>query len=91
MIGVDYKLFWKLNPKTLSPFIKAFELKQKHDDHLAWQQGAYIRMAILSSMDTKNKYPEKPMLANKPTQEKQVVMSPTEIRDKMMKQLNGNR
>ena len=28
-IGVDYGLFWRLTPKKLEPFLKAYESKQK--------------------------------------------------------------
>lgn len=62
-IGVDYDLFWTLTPKSIQPFYKAFSLRQKHDDELAWQQGAYIRMAIASTISDKQKYPSKPMSA----------------------------
>lgn len=57
MIGVDYDLFWSLNPKSLTPFIKAFELKQKYDDSQAWLHGMYIKLAITSSLSKSSKYP----------------------------------
>ena len=60
LIGVDYNVFWELNPKTLKPFHKAFVLGQELDDANAWSSGLYIRMAIASVMDSKSKYPEKP-------------------------------
>lgn len=62
MIGVEYNLFWTLNPKSLSPFIKAFELQQINEDRLCWQSGLYIRLAIASVMDSKVKYPSKPTI-----------------------------
>lgn len=61
MIGVNYDLFWSLNPKSLSPFIKAFNLKQEYDDWMAWRNGLYIQMAIGSVLNEKNKYPTKPL------------------------------
>ncbi len=79
MIGVDYDLFWTLNPKSLSPFIKAFELKQKYDDAMAWRSGAYIKMAIASSLAKGNKYPTKPF-SDTGSRE----MTPQEIKEKMM-------
>lgn len=60
MFGVDYDLFWRLNPKTLAPFIKAFSLRQKYDDTIAWQTGLYIRTAIASYFNKEVKYPTKP-------------------------------
>lgn len=80
MIGVDYDLFWTLNPKSLSPFIKAFNLKQEYDDSMAWRQGAYIKMAIASALDKRTKYPNKPF-ADKG---KEVNMTPQQIKEKMM-------
>jgi hypothetical protein len=65
MIGVDYDLFWKLNPKSLEPFIKAFSLKQKYDDTVAWYSGMYVKMAIASSFNKSAKYPSVPMTSEK--------------------------
>lgn len=79
MIGVDYDLFWTLNPKSLSPFIKAFELKQDYDDELAWRLGAYVKVAITSSLGDSN-YPEQPF-SKKRTKK---YMTPDEIKEKMM-------
>lgn len=62
MIGVDYELFWVLNPKSLSPFVKAFNLKQQHEDFMAWQYGKYVKMAIVSSLNKDSKYPDKPLM-----------------------------
>lgn len=60
MIGVDYELFWTLNPHSLSPFIKAFELKNNHNDLENWRLGIYIREAVKSALDNKVKYPKEP-------------------------------
>lgn len=81
MIGVDYDLFWTLNPKSLSPFVKAFDLKQKYDDRLAWQTGAYIRYAIASVLSKGNAYPQEPFSSKGVQRE----MTPEEIKEKMMR------
>lgn len=81
MIGVDYDLFWTLNPKSLSPFIKAFELKQDYDDEFSWRLGTYIRMAIASSLSKDSKYPEKPF-SYQP--KGATTMTPEQIKEKMM-------
>lgn len=65
MMGVAHDLFWKLNPKSLSPFIKAFELKRKYDDEMSWMQGLYIQMAVGGIISKKSKYPENPLLSGK--------------------------
>lgn len=62
MMGVDYELFWKLNPKTLQPFIKAFELEEERKDVWAWQQGLYIQVAVASNFNKEVKYPSTPFL-----------------------------
>ena len=85
MMGVDYELFWTLNPKSLSPFNKAFDLKQKYDDGISWQNGYYIRMAIASAMSKEAKYPTRP-LSTKDVQK--VEMSSEEIKRKFMTQAN---
>lgn len=61
MMGVEYDLFWTLNPKSLTPFIRAFELKNEYEDRLMWQNGLYVRMAIATLFDKKAKYPEQPL------------------------------
>jgi len=82
MIGVDYDLFWTLNPKSLSPFTKAFSLKQDYDNTVAWSQGLYIRLAIASCLDGKVKYPNKPL--NRGSSE---PMSTEEIKRRMLAQM----
>lgn len=62
MIGVDYGLFWELNPITMRPFVKAFELQQKQNDAAMWKQGYYIRLAVASCLDSKVKYPQSPVM-----------------------------
>lgn len=61
MIGVEYDLFWTLNPKSLNPFVKAFELEQKQKDSENWQLGMYIKLAVGSSLNAKIKYPKEPL------------------------------
>ena len=62
MIGVEYEKFWEFNPKTLTPFIKAFSLKQQYDDSMAWRVGQYNRMAVASVFNKSITYPRKPFL-----------------------------
>lgn len=64
MIGVDYDLFWELNPKSLSPFIKAFKLKQNYDDSMNWSLGRYFQVAVASVLSKETKYPSEPFMAN---------------------------
>lgn len=96
MIGVDYELFWTLNPKTLSPFIKAFSLRQQYDDTLAWNNGRYIALAIASNFSKEQKYPRQPLLKDrnvdeilKPkSEEEKAKESQEEIKRKFMERMN---
>lgn len=80
-MGVDYDLFWNLNPKSLMPFIKAFELKQKHDDGAMWELGFYVKLAIASNFSKGAKYPDKPLMADKKGNE---PMSSEQIKSRVM-------
>lgn len=64
MIGVEHDLFWTLNPKSLKPFVKAFQLRTEYDDRMAWNQGLYTRLAIASILDKDFHYPKKPISEN---------------------------
>jgi len=83
MIGVDYDLFWTLNPKSLSPFIKAFKLRQEYDDAMAWNLGRYIQSAIGSVLSKSGKYPSKPFSSTPQAKE----MTPDEIKQRVMNQM----
>lgn len=85
MIGVDYDLFWTLNPKSLSPFVKAFRLRQEYEDSMAWQLGGYIRMAIASNFNKQAKYPSRPMMARSTNKE----ATQAEIKDKFIRQMKA--
>ena len=68
-IGVDYNVFWSLNPRLLKPFVKAYELKRKMEDEKMWMMGMYVENAVfvavehnLAGRKAKNKYMEKPLL-----------------------------
>lgn len=49
-IGVDYNLFWNLNPRKLKPFLKAEKLRQKHQNEFMWIMGNYIYDAVSVSV-----------------------------------------
>lgn len=65
MMGVNNEVFWTLNPKSLSPYVKAFELKQINEDRQAWLEGYYIQLAIASLLDKATKYPKEPLMTKK--------------------------
>lgn len=69
MIGIDYNLFWTLNPSKIKPFIRAFELKEKRKssemDTLAWDIGSYVLQALGAMLDSNTHYPHEPNIYSK--------------------------
>lgn len=63
-IGVDYNLFWTLNPKKLQPFKDSYKDKVKMQQNLnnanMWINGLYMLSAIGSAFGGKA-YPDKPI------------------------------
>jgi hypothetical protein len=62
-IGIDYNLFWTLNPAKLKPFVEAEKIKRKNqlDDMNcnAWLQGYYNMLAIGGAMNgSEHPYPK---------------------------------
>lgn len=64
-IGVDYVLFWTLNPKQIKPFIEAHKQKQmlwqEEVNFTAWLNGIYVSSAIAACLGENSPYPEKPI------------------------------
>ena len=85
MMGVDYDLFWKLNPKSLAPFVKAFEMKWKHQDEINHQLGIYIQLAVASCLDGKKvQYPKNPFSQKLAVKRD---MTAEEIKEKMLSRM----
>ena len=68
-IGVDYKLFWHLNPKKLKAFYKADEITIKRRDAEMWSMGQYILSAVsvatdhcLNGKKAKSQYIKEPLM-----------------------------
>lgn len=64
-IGIDYKLFWHLNPKKLKPFWEADKIRvQSHmieNEAVSYMNGLYVAKAISACFSKGNKYPDKPI------------------------------
>ena len=64
-MGVDYHLFWQLNPRRLQPFVKAYQEEQKAQleraNFAAWLSGIYVTHSIAASLGENARYPEKPI------------------------------
>ena len=60
-MGVSESQFWNMNPRRLTPYVKANEIKLERDNTIAWLCGAYVRNAIASCFNRGAEYPEKPI------------------------------
>ena len=64
-IGVDYALFWRLTPKKLEPFLKAYESRQKEQlefiNIAGWVNGMYAGCSLSAAFGENAQYPEKPV------------------------------
>lgn len=49
-IGGDYNTFWRLTPKTIEVFFKAYKTKAKEQVKMAWLQGKYFQQALASTI-----------------------------------------
>jgi len=63
-IGIDYKLFWHLNPTKLKPFREAYKIQTRlHREELealAYGIGVYTARAV-ALIGGKSKFPDKPL------------------------------
>lgn len=53
-MGIDDNVFWKLTPKTIQVYFRAYEKRRKIAEQDMWLQGLYYRHA------RQEKYPEMP-------------------------------
>lgn len=64
-IGVDYTLFWHLNPTKLKPFFEAERIRNKgkmQDIEIAgYVNGLYVCKAVSACFSKSAKYPSKPI------------------------------
>lgn len=67
---MPYELYWDGKPELVIPYRRADVLQQKRENNNAWLQGAYFRLAILSTLDKKTKYPKQPIEINAPQEVK---------------------
>jgi hypothetical protein len=71
-MGVDYQLFWHLNPIKLRAFEEADRIRTEKQDYLNWLLGRYVMFALDASVcnswlwrnkgDAPHKYINKPFL-----------------------------
>ena len=67
---MPYDLFWYGCPSLYFTYEDAYRDKIKIQDTLNWQNGVYMKQAIASSLSKDCKYPEKPLFAGAPEEEK---------------------
>ena len=92
--------FFKLTPKTIKYYFKAFKMKTLRDNQLAWLNGLYIKQALQSSVliaglaDKKvvskmPKYPEMPKDEPKSKNEKFETEYLIAKMDRLMRNINA--
>ena len=84
--GVDYKLFWHLNPRKLTPFRKAYE---KDTDFKAWLHGNYVAEAIACCFGKDHEYPSMPRGLKKEQTEQISTLTDAEKFAMFAKQFNN--
>ena len=56
--------FWESTPRSLKPYVTAFNIRRKNEDERDWIAGMYVAHAIGSTMSKSGKYPDKALLAD---------------------------
>lgn len=59
--GMTYNQFWFDDPQLYYTYEEAYLDRLKEKDVLNWQLGQYIQFAVGSCLESKCKYPQKPM------------------------------
>ena len=63
--GVEYDLFWRLNPILIKPFFEACSLSQKRQldmgNTVAWLTGIYMLKAMDACFGKNKRYDDKPI------------------------------
>ena len=67
-IGIDEDRFWKLNPRLIKPYTKAYRIRKQEENVMLYVQGRYFADAIISTVGNMFKgkntkafeYPKKP-------------------------------
>ena len=63
---MTYELYWDGRPELAISYRQADVLRQKRSNNDAWLQGAYIRLAVASTLDKRAKYPQAPFAIGGP-------------------------
>lgn len=62
-------MFWRLNPRLLKSYVKAYGIKVKQQDEIMWLMGRYVQQAVgvavehnLAGKKAKSEYFDKPLM-----------------------------
>ena len=93
-IGIRAEEFWKLNFRTLRPYLIAENIRTEKQNYMAWLQGLYIYDAvgaIVGQMFGKGKKPQymKEPIRITPLTEEEKEKEQQETVDKFVKWLDG--
>ena len=59
-IGMTYEEYWYGHPELVKFYKQAYDYKRKEENQKMWLNGMYMKKAIVSAFNSKEKYPEKP-------------------------------
>ena len=88
LYGMTWDEFWYGSIDRLQAYWQKhqFEVEQKNQE--MWLEGLYIRLAVASCLDKKNKYPEKPHRITPMTETEKEVENRRKV-ERMREQLNA--
>lgn len=88
LYGMTWDEFWYGSIDRLQGYWQKhqFEVEQRNQE--LWLQGLYIRLAVASCLDKKNKYPEKPHRITAMTEAEQEAENKSKV-ERMREQLMG--
>ena len=87
-MGIAEEVFWRSNPKTINPYVLAFEKKRFEEDRTCHRMGAYVYEAFATALSNafskkSTSYREKPYLAEEEERRNIERMSKEERMDKV--------
>lgn len=58
---MTFEEYWEQDPLKVIPYLEAYNLKRKAMNEQAWLQGQYFAYSVASAMNSKVKYPSRPL------------------------------
>ena len=75
-LGIGFHEFWRMNPRIIDIYAKAYDERMKLRDAEMWHMGRYVSLAVADSIgatfggnDFTSIYPERPLMDDSITKE----------------------